>query len=112
MCDFIRQKIVNDKLIIIMQKDQWDAFELEYELTNVAQNTSKLCVHLGHTFRKDVIFIRVGTITNYSFKKASTQYNKHICNLYRLIFQNRYDKMIKNITTRKDFKEATIKLIL
>ena len=31
MCDFIRQKIVNDKLIIIMQKDQWDAFELEYE---------------------------------------------------------------------------------
>ena len=79
ICGLIRQKKVNEKMILSIVMDQWISFISHYELSQVEISKSKDSVVTNNKRpRRDMTFIRIGTKSTYSYIKATTQYNHHI----------------------------------
>ena len=78
-CGLVRQKIINGKASIYVEKDKWNAFLSQYEVCDVEISTSKLSIVIDNkNTRKTMTFIRIGTKSSSSYLKATTQCNNHI----------------------------------
>ena len=78
-CGAIRQKKVNGKMIVLIVKEQWILFIIQYELTKVGIIKSKVSVvAYNNQSRRDVVFIRIRRKSTSSYTKATTQFNIHI----------------------------------
>ena len=78
-CDLIRQKKVNGKTSIYVEKDKWITFLSHYELGNIEMIMSNASIVIDNTpTRKNVTFIRIGTKSSYSYLKAVSQYDTHV----------------------------------
>ena len=75
ICGLIRQKKVNGKTSISVEKDKWIIFLSQYELINVESIISKKIIVVYNKptrKRKSMIFIRIGTKSSSSYTKATT----------------------------------------
>ena len=78
-CGLIRQKIINGKTSIYVERDKWNTFLSQYEVCGVEISTSKLSIVIDNkNTRKNMTYIRIGTKSSSSYLKATTQYNYHI----------------------------------
>ena len=78
-CGLVRQKIINGKASIYVEKDKWNAFLSQYEVCGVEISASKLSIVIDNkNTRKNMTIIRIGTKSSSSYLKATTQYNHHI----------------------------------
>ena len=72
-CDPIRQKKINGKSSISIEKDKWITFLNQFELSNVKITTSKTSIAVDNKqIRKNMTFIRIGTKSLSSYTKATT----------------------------------------
>ena len=78
-CGLIRQKKVNGKTSISVEKDKWIIFFSQYELSNVEIIMSKTSIVIDDkAIRKNMTFIRIGAKLLSSYLKATTQHNHHV----------------------------------
>ena len=71
-CGIIRQKKVNGKTSIYVEKDKRITFLSQYELSNVKIIISKTSIVIDNKpIRKDMIFIRIGIKLSSSYLKAT-----------------------------------------
>ena len=78
-CGLVCQKKVNGKTSISIEKDKCITFLSEYEVSNVKITMSKISIVVDNkSTRMNMIFIRIGTKSSYSYTKATTQLNHHI----------------------------------
>ena len=78
-CGLIRQKIINGKTSIYVEKDKWNSFLSQYEVCDVEISKSKFnSVIDNKNTRKNMTSICIGTKSSSSYLKATTQYNHHI----------------------------------
>jgi len=75
----IRQKIINGKTSIYIEKDKWNAFLSQYEVYDFEIYSSKSSVVIDNkNRRKNMTYIRIGNESSSSYLKATTQCNHHI----------------------------------
>ena len=78
-CGLIRQKKVNGKTSISMEKDKWITFLSHHELTEIEIIMSKTSIIVDcKLIRKTMTFVRIGTKSISSYIKATTQFNLRI----------------------------------
>ena len=72
-CGLIRQKKVNGKTSIYVEKDKWIIFLSRNEVINVEITVSKTSIVVDDKLtRNNMIFIRIGTKSSSSYTKATT----------------------------------------
>ena len=79
ICGLIRQTIVNNNMMITIQKKKYISFLTENKVSNIEIDISKLSVSLSirNGFsRRDVSFIRIDQKTLFPYTKVLVQYNK------------------------------------
>ena len=75
-CGLIRQKGVNEKMIVSIVMEQWIFLISHYELSKIDISKPKVSVVANNRkLKRDMTFIRIETKSTSSYIKASTQYN-------------------------------------
>ena len=78
-CCLIRQKKVNGKKSIYVEKDKQIALLSQYELINIEIIISKTSISINNKpTRKNITFIRIGTKSSSLYLKAISQYTTHV----------------------------------
>ena len=69
----IRQKKVNGKTSIYVEKDEWNTFLSQYEVCNDELSTSKTSIVIDKKLiRKNMTFVRIGIKSSSSYLRATT----------------------------------------
>ena len=72
-CGIIRQKKVNGKTSIYVEKDKRITFLSQYELSNIEIIMSKINILIDNKpTRKNIVFIRIGTKPSSSYLKTTS----------------------------------------
>ena len=95
----IRQKKVNEKMIVSIIMDQWISFISQYELSKVEITKYNVSVVTNNKkSRRDMTFIRIGTKSISYYIKATTQYNLHVL-LLLIKMRQLSHKLLNSIST-------------